>query len=380
MKKFKVLFVLAIAISISNLVTAQHHPEMRARKGAPGFLKHLKSELNISAEQEVEIKTLQEKSAQELQVLRTQEFENEEQKRNALKNLRKKQHLALMDVLTEEQRTLLEEKRMERPRERPEINHEMDREKLQNALKSYRDEHIQPVLLEQRMKLESSLSAEDKTTLATLRKDRASKSLQKKEEQRVPLKERRHKKEMNEEAKQHKEKMHALVDKYNDEIELLFSEIEDKKIQWEEETKAIREQHLPKREEKTEFQHKRKDHPRAHFEKRREVFSKAHFLLLDPNETSALTTKNVELPQLEIYPNPSSSFSTINYKIANAGNVKIELRDEQGNLVKLLSNSRQEAGNYELNVNISSLKDGVYYYSITDVVGVTTKKLVVARK
>ena len=64
------------------------------------------------------------------------------------------------------------------------------------------------------------------------------------------------------------------------------------------------------------------------------------------------------------YPNPFNPSTTIKYSIVHESNVKLLLFNSIGQLVKVLFNSPQSVGNYEINFSASLLPSGVYFYRI----------------
>jgi hypothetical protein len=64
------------------------------------------------------------------------------------------------------------------------------------------------------------------------------------------------------------------------------------------------------------------------------------------------------------YPNPFNPSTTIKYNIPEKGNVSLKIYDVIGREVASLVDQIQEAGNYEILFNASSLSSGVYYYKI----------------
>jgi hypothetical protein len=67
----------------------------------------------------------------------------------------------------------------------------------------------------------------------------------------------------------------------------------------------------------------------------------------------------------EAYPNPFNPSTNIHYSLSNAGNVTMRVYNVLGQVVKtLVNNSRQEAGEYTLHVDMSNMTSGVYFYSL----------------
>lgn len=64
------------------------------------------------------------------------------------------------------------------------------------------------------------------------------------------------------------------------------------------------------------------------------------------------------------YPNPFRESTTIDYILPSDGKVTISLFNQQGQLVKTLVNSYQNAGTHTISFNAENLQPGVYYYNL----------------
>lgn len=64
------------------------------------------------------------------------------------------------------------------------------------------------------------------------------------------------------------------------------------------------------------------------------------------------------------YPNPFNPSTIIEYSIGLAGKVSIKIYDCLGNEMRTVVDKFQDAGTYSVNLNMSSFKSGVYYYSL----------------
>jgi PKD repeat protein len=80
---------------------------------------------------------------------------------------------------------------------------------------------------------------------------------------------------------------------------------------------------------------------------------------------------------LKVYPNPSSGNFSIDFSLANAGSVKIDLMDIKGSSVKSLLEEKANAGEFNLNYNVSDLSRGVYFIKLTADGMTSMKKLVI---
>lgn len=79
------------------------------------------------------------------------------------------------------------------------------------------------------------------------------------------------------------------------------------------------------------------------------------------------------------YPNPFNPTTTIQYEVAEAVDVKIELVDLLGRTVKTIVNKFQNAGRYQVVLHANDLTSGVYFYKIEAGKFVSTKKLILLK-
>jgi hypothetical protein len=331
-----------------------------------------KAELNLTQEQEQQITALQEKHRQEMQALRNQEFETPEARKEAFGKLRNDQRTGIDKILTQEQKDILNQKRSEMRDGRPQGIDKAQRQAMYDEMKAYREKNIMPVMQGQRAKLEGKLSAEDKATLAELRatmkeKERGVKGKDKPRQSRESIKRGR------ETHSQEFETLRALTEKYDAEIEALYKEIEPQRNQWQKDLEAIAARHKPERPE---------DGRPAYGEKGKgkgERINKGRFLLMNPAVQPATTEKGKAEAELNVFPNPAGAANTVRYSAKEDGNVRIELRSKEGNLLRVLLDEFRTAGDYTIEVDISNLNDGVYFYTITDKYGTTSRKVVVAK-
>jgi predicted outer membrane repeat protein len=81
------------------------------------------------------------------------------------------------------------------------------------------------------------------------------------------------------------------------------------------------------------------------------------------------------------YPNPFSSFTTIEFELEHAANINLAIFNHVGQQVAVLANEQQTKGKHQVQWNAEGLPAGVYYYRLTtiDYRMTTTGKLVIAR-
>jgi hypothetical protein len=83
--------------------------------------------------------------------------------------------------------------------------------------------------------------------------------------------------------------------------------------------------------------------------------------------------------KLTNYPNPFNPETKIDYTIPKSGNVKLEVFDNLGNLIKVLVNKIQYAGNYQVLFSCDNIPSGIYLYRLTTERSSITKKMVLIR-
>ena len=90
--------------------------------------------------------------------------------------------------------------------------------------------------------------------------------------------------------------------------------------------------------------------------------------------------KQEKLTTLNIYPNPFSQSTTINFSIVKSANVSLQIFDISGRLIKTLANEEMEAGNHEIKWNVSDergvqVSTGIYYLKLITGNYIETKHL-----
>ncbi len=383
MKINQIIFI-AIAMLISTSIMAQRPQRGPARQG----IDQLKSELNLTDAQQQQIQKINEEYQAKFKTLRDAEGEATD-KRTQMQELRKAQHEAIQGVLTDEQKATLKSLREEAREEMKDRRANFDKDGLRSELEAHRTNTVLPVLQAQRAKLETQLSTEDKATIAKLRADFQTVERRMKKGER-PEKGRRFQGFTEEEKAKH-EQLKALVEKYDESITSLMEEIKPQAEKWREETKEIHEKYRPESADrpaqkmnKSKARHSKKEGQRGDRADRgprnefRSIISKGRFLLMDPAGDNAANLQIQPMNEIRSYPNPANNLNTLQYSIKQEGHIRIELRDRQGKVLKVLLDDQQEKGDYSLDVDISQLKNGVYYYTIIDAQGQRTEKLVIS--
>ena len=79
-------------------------------------------------------------------------------------------------------------------------------------------------------------------------------------------------------------------------------------------------------------------------------------------------------------PNPANNVTTISYELKNTNKVAILVTDIAGRTVKTINQGTQTAGNYALDLNLSDLTSGTYFYTLKTENSQATKKLIIVKR
>ncbi|HEY0029446.1 MAG TPA: T9SS type A sorting domain-containing protein [Bacteroidia bacterium] len=93
--------------------------------------------------------------------------------------------------------------------------------------------------------------------------------------------------------------------------------------------------------------------------------------------TTAINDAQVGKFNFAINPNPIATIAEITYQTAEEGNVRIELFDVKGQLLKTIVNENQGKGAHVMSFDKSMLSAGNYFFSISTANGTETKKVVI---
>ncbi|MDT3737923.1 MAG: T9SS type A sorting domain-containing protein [Candidatus Kapabacteria bacterium] len=103
-------------------------------------------------------------------------------------------------------------------------------------------------------------------------------------------------------------------------------------------------------------------------------------ILFDFDFLTSVTDDIPLLSGLNSYPNPSNTNSiTFEFNLLNSGETKIQLFDLTGRIVKNIENKFLEAGNHNLEIDISNLPIGQYNLTIETITGIKSHKILVSR-
>jgi hypothetical protein len=239
---------------------------------------------------------------------------------------------------------------------------------------------------QQRLKLETQLSAGDKKQLEDLQKRlatnrEAGKSFRQERKTQPKADKPAQTDAQRQQMQLHRAEMErimadarTLAVKYDSNIQALFKEISSSSDKWKTDLEAIHQKHqvaAPAQPNQPPRHQKRGRAGHVSGSYMRPVA----FLLWDvkqdlPAEGSDLNSGN------QVFPNPATITNTLKYTVKQAGKVQIDLLDDQGNLLRTLENGPKTKGDFQLEVPVSELKSGIYVYKISTKAGVETKRFV----
>ena len=103
------------------------------------------------------------------------------------------------------------------------------------------------------------------------------------------------------------------------------------------------------------------------------------FTTLDPASVNEGALAKSKLTIDEIYPNPSSVNSIVNFTLSESQKVRIALIDLLGREIAVLANENYQSGSHTLSMNSASLPSGTYFYQFTTPQGIERKSFVVRK-
>jgi len=95
--------------------------------------------------------------------------------------------------------------------------------------------------------------------------------------------------------------------------------------------------------------------------------------------TAAIREFPMPVSAVELYPNPSSELSQLNFQLKKSGNVTIELSDVRGRRVKEFLNENRPAGSCSQILDLRGVEKGVYFVGISSGQGKVTRKLLLVQ-
>jgi hypothetical protein len=109
------------------------------------------------------------------------------------------------------------------------------------------------------------------------------------------------------------------------------------------------------------------------------------FQLISPNAvmvrlniqpTADINENDAAVSISNVFPNPTTGLTSINYNLANATDVAIEVVDIAGKVVYTANNGTQVAGGHTVSFDAASFTQGVYYVTVSTNETVVTKKFI----
>ena len=102
--------------------------------------------------------------------------------------------------------------------------------------------------------------------------------------------------------------------------------------------------------------------------------------LSNPYVYSGITESEKALFEaVELFPNPASNFTFVRLEMSESADVKVEVRNMLGQMVKVVSDGVLNVGIHRLSINTVDFNEGLYYLNIYSEEGNITKKFVVTK-
>jgi len=248
---------------------------------------------------------------------------------------------------------------------------------MRKEIREYTKTNILPTMRQQRAKLEADLSTQEKTTIADIRASFKAdkKAMHAKREEMRQAKEngtadleaiKTAMKALRMKHQASLKQLNAIAKQYETRIQTLREEIKPSIEQWKIGVGKIVAKYA-QGEEATHINHR---------------ISKSwnkgdiSFLLMD-TQKGKNNNANDQTQTTQVYPNPAQNTQQLKIELTEAGLVKIEILDKQGNPIQTVFEGNKTTGEHVFTVNTSKLATGNYLYRITTPKGVSTKKIVV---
>jgi len=361
----KVFLSTILAIFLTSTLIAQ--APSKAQNRATKMLERLTERLDLSEAQVKQVSEIISKQQQQRAESATQEERPSKQQRKEMKIAFEKE---MKTILNEEQFTKFQEMPKHKRGHKGKGKHGLKGKGKHKEMRMLHKEKITPILLEQRAKLETKISAADKETLETLRVAHQNRKLERKAQKgKGQQQDKKERKEARQNDPNHI-KLKELTQKYSSDIEPLLAAVKEeiKTIK-----QSMKEEKKGKKGERTKGQraHKKEGDKKIAHQQKRQQRKYAHFLLLDPTKTAE---QQIQAPlsgisNVTVYPNPSPGISQVEYELEEGGEVLIELRDQKGQLIQTIEQSIKTAGKHKAVVNLERYNAGVYLIVLTDAQG-----------
>lgn len=268
-------------------------------------------------------------------------------------------------------------------------NHWPAKSPARQEVHTYLQQTVMPVVRQQRQKLETQLSATDKTQLTAYREQLQALRKQEKQlrrsfraanppQQAQPQAHVALTDAQKEQLKQLRTQRRAimaqvkpLAQKYQAAISQLAAEVQPQQAQWQTDLQAIRAKYPATTPKNASTKAGRKH------DGQRRYFKPVPFLLLNPNAPTPRRNQQQAVGrQATVYPNPVAATSQLTYEVKKAGPVTVELLDGRGSALRTIVDQKQNKGTYSQAVQVADLARGTYFFKITTRSGVETKRFV----
>lgn len=86
--------------------------------------------------------------------------------------------------------------------------------------------------------------------------------------------------------------------------------------------------------------------------------------------------KNENVTFANLYPNPTTGATTVNYSLKNSSDISVEVLDVTGKVVYSVAKDTKVAGQHSVNIDATAFKTGIYYVTLSSNEGKVTQKLI----
>jgi flagellar hook assembly protein FlgD len=90
----------------------------------------------------------------------------------------------------------------------------------------------------------------------------------------------------------------------------------------------------------------------------------------------SLTETSAEVAISNVYPNPSTGETSIDYTLANAGVVNLNVTDLTGKVIYTINEGTVAEGTHAVSFDAANFANGVYYVTLTAGESVVTQKFI----
>ena len=92
-------------------------------------------------------------------------------------------------------------------------------------------------------------------------------------------------------------------------------------------------------------------------------------------ESKTLNTKDFELDNFNVYPNPNTGEFTIKFNSASSGETQVKIHDIRGR--SIFNNTYNQIGEFNKTLNLNNVSAGIYILEVSDGLSKTTRKLII---